>query len=125
MIGNKYLSELYKTVDEDTALNQIMEMLKSKDIEFIESLKTPIDLGLCDTNELVHLTKIAAILDYILQLNGIEVPSWVRDKRLAFQTPYYHSRRISDFEKIRLMYSSPAPFRARNVYFDLDALTRI
>ncbi len=125
MIGNKYLSELYKTVDEDTALNQIMEMLKSNDIEFIESLKKPINIDLCDTNELEHLTKIVAIIDYFLQLNGMEVPNWIRDKRLAFQTPYYHSRRISDFEKIRLIYSSPAPFRARNVYFDLDALTRI
>jgi hypothetical protein len=39
--------------------------------------------------------------------------------------PYYHSKRITDFEKIRLMYISPAPFRQRNVYFDLESISRV
>ncbi len=125
MIGNRYLSELYKTVDEDTAFNQVMEMIISNDTDFIKSLNIPVDLSECESEELIFLTKIAAILDYYLQMAGRVVPQWLRDERLSFELPYYHSKRISDFEKLRLIYTCPAPFRARNAYFDLDALVRI
>lgn len=125
MIGNRYLAELYEAVDEDTAFNQVMEMIISNDYEFIESLNKPVDISLCEAEELIFLTKIAAILDYYLQIVGKVVPQWLRDERLSFELPYYHSKRISDFEKLRLIYTCPAPFRARNAYFDLDALTRV
>ena len=125
MIGNRYLAELYEAVDEDTAFNQVMEMIISNDYEFIESLNKPVDISLCEAEELIFLTKVAAIIDYYLQIVAKVVPKWLRDERLSFELPYYHSRRISDFEKIRLIYTCPAPFRARNAYFDLDALTRV
>jgi hypothetical protein len=125
MIGNKYLEELYKNTDEDTSLNQILELLKSKDKNFIESLGQPVKLELCDSEEIVFLIKVSAMIDYYLQINGIQVPEWLRDDRLKFDKPYYHSKRISDFDRIKLMYSSPAPFSARNVYFDIAGLIRV
>lgn len=125
MIGNRYLSEFFAYPDEDTGINQLLELLKSKDREFIDSVERPVDLDLCTGEEVEWLTKAAALIDYYLQLHGMDVPDWLRDKRLVFEKPYYHPRRISDFEKARLQFTNPGPFRARNVYFDLDGIGRV
>ncbi|MCD5407155.1 MAG: hypothetical protein LRZ99_05645 [Desulfotomaculum sp.] len=126
MIGNKYLQVLFKCPDEDTSLNQLLELLKSKDMKFIDSLThKPVNTNFCKDVEIEYLTKASALIDYHLQLHFIEVPSWLRDDKLSFKKPYYHSRRISDFDKVKLLYTSPAPFSARNVYFDLDGIKRV
>lgn len=125
MIGNKYLQEFYNYPDEDTALNQLLELLKSKERKFIDSLKDePVDIKYCTEQEREYLTKVAALIDYYLQLHSMEVPNWLQDEKLSFEKPYYHSKRISDFDKVRLIYTNPAPFRARNVYFDLEGIKR-
>ncbi|HMM70164.1 MAG: hypothetical protein RBR00_10790 [Gudongella oleilytica] len=125
MIGNKFLYDLYLINDLDTSLNQLMELLKSKDKNFIDSLNTPIDLEVCDEDEIIYLTKASAIIDYYLQVLEIEVPEWLRSEKLEFQSPYFYSKRISDFEKIKLQYTCPAPFKARNVYFEMSGLVRV
>ena len=125
MIGNKYLQTLFNYPDEDTSLNQLLEMLKYKDMKFIESLINPVDIDLCSKEEIIYLTKISALIDYYLQMHNIKVPIWIRNEKLQFDKPYYHSKRISDFEKLKLQYSNPSPFRIRNVYFDLDGIERI
>lgn len=125
MIGNKYLQSLFDYQDEDTSLNQLLEMLKYKDAEFIESLKNPIDLQLCTDQEIIYLTKVSSLIDYCLQLYDIEVPEWLRDEKLSFDKPYYHPKRISGFEKIKLQYTNPSPFKTRNVYFDLEGINRV
>ena len=53
------------------------------------------------------------------------MPKWIRDKRLQLDKPYYHSKRINDFEKLKLQIENPAPFKRRNVYFDMDSITRV
>ncbi|NNA37685.1 hypothetical protein HBO97_24605, partial [Pseudomonas lundensis] len=88
MIGNKYLKELYEYPDEDTSLNQLLELLISKNIEFINSLHDPIDLELCRGKEIKYLTKISALIDYYLQIHDMKVPDWIRDERLRFDKPY-------------------------------------
>ena len=125
MIGNKYLQTLFNYPDEDTSLNQLLEMLKYKDLKFIESLINPVDIDLCSEEEIIYLTKISALIDYYLQMHNIKVPNWIRNEKLQLDKPYYHSKRISDFEKLKLQYSNPSPFRIRNVYFDLDGIERI
>lgn len=125
MIGNKYLQILFEHTDEDTSLNQLLELIKSKDKEFIDSLYEAINLDICNDKEIKYLTIISALIDYYLQIYGFEVPDWLRDEKLSFSKPYYHSRRISDFDKIKLQYTNPAPFRARNVYFYLDGIKRV
>ena len=125
MIGNKYLQELFECPDEDSALNQLLELLKSKDAKLMDSLDRPVDLNLCNNEEIIFLTKVAALVDYYLQLHGIKVPAWIRDEKLEFDRPYYHSQRLSDFEKFRLQYTNPSPFKTRNVYFDLKSIERI
>lgn len=125
MIGNEYLQALFDYPDEDTALNQLLEILKYKDQAFITSLNDPCDLDLCTDLEINYLTKVAALIDYSLQIHKLDVPVWIRDERLSFDTPYYHSKRLSDFDKVKLIYSSPGPFRARNVYFDLHGIERV
>jgi hypothetical protein len=125
MIGNSYLQSLCDYPDEDTSINQLLELLKAKDKKFIDSLTEDVDIDLCNEKEIEYLTKVSALIDYYFQLLNIDVPNWLRNERLNFKKPYYHSKRISDFEKIRLMYSNPAPFRLRNAYFDLESIRRI
>ena len=125
MIGNKYLQLLFDYQDEDTSLNQLLEMLKYKDAEVIESLNNPVNLELCTDQELIYLTKVSSLIDYYLQLHDIEVPKWLRDEKLSFDKPYYHSKRISDFEKVKLQYTNPSSLKTRNVYFDLDGINRV
>ena len=125
MIGNKYLKGLFGHIDEDTTINQLLELLKSKNMKFINSLYEPIDIDNCNDEEIKFLIKISALIDYYLQLHKIEVPAWLRDERLRFEKPYYHSKRLTDFEKVKLQYINPSPFKARNVYFDLHGIERI
>ena len=126
MIGNKYLQVLFSYEDEDTGINQLLELLKYKDMKFIDSLENEtVNLELCNSEEIEYLTKISALIDYYLQIHNIEVPSWLRDEKLQFDTPFYHSKRISDFEKLKLQYTNPSPFKIRNVYFDLGGIGRI
>lgn len=125
MIGNKYLQSLFSHPDEDTSINQLLEWLKTKDFEFIDSLCKPVDLDVCNDAELSYLTKVSALMDYYLQIYDIEVPNWLRDEKLKYDKPYYHSKRISDFMKLKLQYTNPAPFREKNVYFDLKGIERI
>ncbi|MGB4504482.1 MAG: hypothetical protein WBI44_06270 [Syntrophaceticus sp.] len=125
MIGNKYLQDLFNYLDEDTGLNQLLELLKYKDAKFIKSLNEGPNLELCTDEEIRYLTITSALIDYYLQAHGIEVPNWLRDERLQFDRPYYHPKRISDFDKLKLQYTNPSPFKTRNVYFDLDGIGRI
>ena len=125
MIGNKYLRHLYEYSDEDTSLNQLLELLKYKNMEFINSLYNPINLSLCDDEEIIFLTKASALIDYYLQMHDMKIHEWLRDERLSFDKPYFHTKRIDDFKKIKLQYTNPGPFKARNVYFDLDGISRV
>lgn len=126
MIGNKYLAELYSYPDEAMSFNQLLDYLKSKDSSFIESLASqPVDPINLDSKEREYLTKAVALIDYYLQIHHLDVPKWIRHKDLHFEKPHYVSSRISDFEKIKLQYTNPAPFRARNVYFHMEGIERV
>lgn len=125
MIGNKYLWDFFNYPDKDMGINQLLDLLKSEDKEFIESLYEPVNIDDCTEEEITYLTIVSALIDYYLQFHGLEVPDWIRDERLSFEKPYFHSRRISDFDKVRLQFTNPGPFRARNVYFDLHGIERI
>lgn len=125
MIGNSYLQSLCDYPDEDTSINQLLELLNTKEKKFIDSLIEDVDLDLCNEKEVEYLTKVSALIDYYFQLHNIDVPNWLRNDKLTFKRPYYHSKRISDFERIRLMYSNPSPFRQRNAYFDIESIRRV
>ena len=125
MIGNKYLKALFEYSDEDTSFNQLLELLKTKDKNFLDSLYISLNIDNCTKKELKYLTKASALIDYYLQLYDIKIPRWIRNDKLEFDKPYYHSKRLTDFEKFKLLYISPAPFRIRNVYFELEGIKRI
>ena len=106
MIGNSHLRELFECPREDAGLNQLLELLASKDTAFIDGLvREPVDLDLCSDEEIRFLTKASALIDYYLQRHGIEVPGW-----------------LSDFDRFKLTFKSPGPFKRRNVFFDLDGI---
>ncbi|MFW5648542.1 MAG: hypothetical protein ACOCG5_05600 [Candidatus Alkaliphilus sp. MAG34] len=123
MIGNKYIEGLFNYPDEDTSINELLELLKYKDPNFIDSLKKEdINLDLCTNDEIKYLTKVSSLIDYYFQIHEFKIPKWIRDERLQFDMPYYHSKRINDFERLKLQIESPSPFRRRNVYFELDSI---
>lgn len=126
MIGNKYIEELLNFPDKDTGINELLELLKYKDPNFIYSLKREdMNLDLCTDDEIRYLTKVSSLIDYYFQMHELEIPKWIRDERLQFDIPYYHIKRINDFEKLKLQIESPSPFRRRNTYFDLDSISRV
>lgn len=126
MIGNKYIEDLFNYPDEDTSINELIELLKYKEPDFIDSLKKEdINLDLCTNDEIRYLTKLSSLIDYYFQIHEFKIPKWIRDGRLQFDKPYYHSKRINDFEKFKLQVESPSPFRRRNTYFGLDSITRV
>ncbi len=126
MIGNKYIEGLFNYPDEDTSINELLELLKYKDPNLIDSLKKEdINLDLCTNDEIKYLTKVSSLIDYYFQIHEFEIPKWIRDERLQFDMPYYHSKRINDFERLKLQIESPSPFRRRNVYFELDSIVRV
>lgn len=126
MIGNNYLKELYEYEDTDMSLNQLLEYIKFKDKGFIKSIfESPVNIDDCNAKEIIFLTLTAAIIDYFFQINEIDIPEWIRDERLVFEVPYYYPKRLTDFEKVKLQFSNPAPFRRRNVYFELEGLHRV
>ena len=125
MIGNKYLEEFYTFYDRDTAISQLLELLHVEDSAFIKSISEQHpNIDDCTQEELEFLTVISALLDYFMQLKNLNIPTWIRDPRLIFESPFYYSKRGSDFEKLKIMITSPGPFRRRNVYFDLNSLSR-
>lgn len=126
MIGNKYLEEFFNYPDKDTSINQLLELLKYKDPNFISSLKNEhVNLDLCTNDEIKYLTIISGLIDYYFQIHEFEMPKWIRNERLQFDRPYFHLKRINDFDKFKLQVDNPSPFRRRNTYFDLDAIVRI
>ena len=126
MIGNKHLEELFNYQDEEASINQLLEFLKYKDPDFIYSLKKEyVNLDLCTYDEIKYLTIISGLIDYYFQIHELEIPKWIRDERLQFNRPYYHVKRINDFDKFKLQIENPSPFRRRNTYFDLDSIVRV
>jgi hypothetical protein len=49
-------------------------------------------------------------MDYFFQVNEIDISKWIRDERLAFDTPYYYSKRLTDFEKVKLQFKKSSSF---------------
>lgn len=123
MIGNKYLKSLYHYPDVDTSINQLLELLASKDQR--ESLAVPLEITALNEAERHYLTIIFAVIDHQLQLSQLAVPNWIRDRVFCFDQPYFHSKRLSDFEKVKIQYTVPDPFWARQVYLDPDGLKRV
>ena len=65
MIGNKYIKNLFDYPDEDTSINELLELLKYKDLNFLDSLnKEDINLDLCTNEEIIYLTKVSSLIDY-------------------------------------------------------------
>lgn len=126
MIGNRYLQALYNYNDRDTSINQLLEILKFKDKDFINSLyEEEVNIDLLDEKEKEFLIISVSLIDHFFQIYNLDIPNWLRDERLSFSLPYYYNRRLSDFEKVKLLFTNPSPFRLRNVYFDLNSIIRI
>ena len=65
MIGNKYIKNLFDYPDEDTSINELLELLKYKDLNFLDSLnKEDVNLDLCTNEEIIYLTKVSSLIDY-------------------------------------------------------------
>ncbi|MGU8989147.1 hypothetical protein ACSW8S_17700 (plasmid) [Clostridium perfringens] len=126
MIGNKDLMELYSYKDRDTSINQLLELLKTPNMEFVKNLHDfQLDINKLSEDEKVFLTIAATLIDYVLNKHNLTLPEWVNDSELKFTEKFFYSKRISREERLRLLNSAPESFRKRNVFFDLNSITRI
>ncbi|MGU8836410.1 hypothetical protein ACV3UL_19315 [Clostridium perfringens] len=126
MIGNKDLMELYSYKDRDTSINQLLELLKTPNMEFVKNLHDfQLDINKLSEDEKVFLTIAATLIDYVLNKHNLTLPEWVNDSELKFTENFFYSKRISREERLRLLNSAPESFRKRNVFFDLNSITRI
>ena len=126
MIGNKDLMELYSYKDRDTSINQLLELLKTPNMEFVKNLHDfQLDINKLSEDEKVFLTIAATLIDYVLSKHNLTLPKWVNDSELKFTEKFFYSKRISREERLRLLNSAPESFRKRNVFFDLNSITRI
>jgi len=56
MIDNQYLKNLYDFPDVDPSINQLLELLASKDQAFLENLTVPLEIATLDEAERHYLT---------------------------------------------------------------------
>lgn len=99
MIKNEYLKKLYMYNDRDIALSQLIEYFSIKDEEFVDSIMNDFpDLEECTKEEFEFLTAASAIIDYFMQINNLNVPSWVRDSRLNFDFSIYCNNNLNKFK---------------------------
>lgn len=68
---------------------------------------------------------IVALVDHLLQVNGFDVPKWLRADAFKMNEALYLSRASSGFDVARLIAHTPAPFRARNIFIDPSSLERM
>ncbi len=124
MIGNKFMRSLFEEKDRDFAISELLEYLKFVDDTFINKIKI-VELENITEEERQFLTITSALIDFFLQKNDLEIPEWIRDSKLVFDEPHFYQQRIEDIDKIKLMINNPAPFRNRNIFFDLDSIKRV
>lgn len=127
MINNKYLRSLYELEDRDFALSALLQALYGLHEDMLESITNDIpDISDCTKEELEFLTICATLIEYKLQeLHQMNCPKWLFDNRLKFNEPYFYQRRFLDKKKEDLIKSNPDPFKNRNVYFELHAISKL
>lgn len=93
MIKNEYLKDLYMYGDRDIALNQLMKYFHMKDKGFIYSISTEYPcLEECTKDEIKFLTSASALIGYYMQVNNLDMPSWIKDSKLSSNGSIYYNR---------------------------------
>lgn len=124
MTGNRLLDYLLEFGDDNTAICELLELIK-KDSDSVIRLcedKIPNLNNLC-YNSILLITKLVTILEYKFGIN--KLPNWTFDKRLYLDKPLFIGERLDDFTKTKMFIFASQAFLNRNIYFNEDGLNRI
>lgn len=120
--------DIVKAEDFNFALTNLLVDLYSSDYErYFQELW--FDLERIDSmpqEELVKLTKIAAIIEYVgNRQHKAKLYDWIYSERLKLQKPYTPGVEDGSFQRIKRIFSAPKEFALRNVFFDEKTLKPI
>lgn len=68
---------------------------------------------------------IACLHQLCIEFGFSSIPNWIMDRKWVLDRPYWASNIKNDHLKVILLYESPYPFRARNIYVDKDVMRRV
>ncbi len=119
------LIKSYNQNDLEWSMNQFIDDFKADTHAFYEKISLEPNLIEITKEETIQVTVLVALTDYLLQINNLFVPSWVRSKLFQLEEPLFVSRSYDDADHIRLLYQTPAPFRARNIFVKREGMDRI
>lgn len=126
MIGNKLVNEYYNNMTLDQGMCQLMDFIRNKDEHVLNELEWDNYIfDSCTEKEIGYLTILTTGLVYTYSKNKLKIPDWMLDDKLRFEYPYYHNKRLSDFEQIKLYLSCTTICRHKNVYIEESALCRM
>lgn len=127
MIGNSMLRELYLLdVDIDTKINQLLEVLKRPDEDFVISVSNEIpDIDSLEEEEFKFMVIVSSIIEYFFTERNVNVPNWIKNGDLKFKEPYFYNRRLTESYKLKILNDAPVSFKKHNVYFDMHGLSRM
>ena len=115
--------------------NYLYEDISYSILQFIDDFNAAPNkffLQLQEENEIMDINKcpeglkiIVALADHLLQINGFDVPKWMRVDVFKMDKALYLSRTGNGFDVARLIAHTPAPFRARNIFINPSSLERV
>ncbi len=115
----------YNQNDLSWSMNQFIDDFKADMNAFYEKISLEPNLIEITKEEMIQVTVLVALTDYLLQINNLFVPTWIRSKLFQLEEPLFVSRSYDDANYIRMLYQTPAPFRARNIFVKREGLDRI
>lgn len=126
MIGNNLVDDYYNNMTLDQAMCQLMDFIRNKNEDVLKGLEWDnYSFESCTEEEIKYLTILTTGLVYTYSKNKLKIPDWMLDVKLRFKYPYYHNKRLSDFEQLKLYLTCTMVCRHKNVYIEESAFYRM
>lgn len=123
MIGNRFIDELFNSnLDDDTCFNVLLEKLKNKDLSELVEFKKPKTMS---DEEKAFEVKCVSLIHYFCNLYELDTPKWVYNNDYYLENPWFATRKLSDVDFVKMVFSNPFEMGKHNVFFDLRGLERI
>ena len=119
MNGNKFLYK-YEQMNLYHGINQMIDDFHSGKVKFPSGISNEKLVNHSDAFKIM-----VGILAYIASKEHYDVPSWVANKKLSFEHPYYLSNRLTPQDKVRLVVTSPSILVYKKIFLDVQGLSRM
>ncbi len=96
-----------------------------EDFRYHKSLEAIKDEPLGSIFSDIEYALIAAAVEKLANDNGLEVPSWVNNKKYFLEKPYYEYDLNNDEYKKWVVSESPEEYMKRNIFVNKDTIDRV